>query len=262
LRYTAVENYNANDSAGLMRIIAPLLNDPIKSVRMEAANRLATFKKESFNEIQYRLFRKALDEYRISQEYVADFPAGRYNLGNYYSKLNEPAKAEENYREAIAIDNLFYPAKANLGLIYYRQGKLDAAEQLFRDIVTRHPDVIDGYYYLALLYSEQKKYSEAITLLETASIKSNCNPRIFYNLGLLYQMTGQNVKCEATLGKGLRLDPCNFDLLYALFSFYLKENNRTKAAPMVEKLRSCYPDEKQVQDLYKDFIGNERPSRF
>ena len=68
--------------------------------------------KSSFNEIQYRLFLKDLDEYRTSQEYVADFPAGRYNLGNYYSKLNDLPKAEENYREAIAIDNLFYPAKS------------------------------------------------------------------------------------------------------------------------------------------------------
>ena len=87
-----------NDSAELIRILAPLLNDPIKSVRMEAAYRLSTFRKDAFNEIQYRLFRKALDEYKKAQEYVADFPTGRYNLGNYYSKLNDPAKAEENYQ--------------------------------------------------------------------------------------------------------------------------------------------------------------------
>jgi len=255
LRHTAVENYVTVDSTELIRILAPLLNDPVKSVRMEAANRLATFKKDSFNEIQYRLFRKALDEYKISQEYVADFPAGRYNLGNYYSKLNDHVMAEENYREAIAIDNLFYPAKANLALIYYRQGKLDAAEKLFLDLVTYHPDVIDGFYYLALLYSEQKKYTEAIALLETASTTPNTNPRIFYNLGLLYQMTGENDKCETNLIKGLRLDPCNFDLLYALVAFHMKENNRAKAAPYVEKLRNCFPHEKQVQDMYNDFIS-------
>jgi tetratricopeptide (TPR) repeat protein len=121
---------------------------------------------------------------------------------------------------------------------------------------------MDGYYYLALLYSEQNNYTEAISLLETASAKPNVNSRIFYNLGLIYQMTGQNDKCESTLLKGLRLDPCNFDLLYALFSYYLKENNRSKAASIVEKLRSCFPDEKQVMDLYNGFIGNERPSRF
>ena len=48
----------------------------LKSVRMEAANRLATFRKKAFNEIQYALFVKALEEYKKSQEYVADFPIG------------------------------------------------------------------------------------------------------------------------------------------------------------------------------------------
>jgi len=254
LRYTAVEDYMGGDSTGLISILAPLLNDPVKSVRMEAANRLSTFRKDDFNEIQYRLFREALDEYKTSQEYVADFPTGRYNLGNYYSKLNDLAKAEENYREAIAIDNLFYPAKTNLVIIYYKENKTDSVVNLCRDLISKHPDVTDGYYYLALLYGEQKRYTEAITLLETASTKSNNNSRILYNLGLLYQMTGQNDKCESTLAKGLRQDPCNFDLLYALFAFQMNQNNRAKATLYIEQLKTCFPDEKQVQDLYNDFI--------
>jgi tetratricopeptide (TPR) repeat protein len=222
---------------------------------MEAANRLSTFRKETFNEIQYRLFRNALDEYKSSQEYVADFPTGRYNLGNYYSKINDLAKAEENYREAIAIDNLFYPAKSNLVIIYYQEGKTDSVINLCHDLITKHTDLVEGYYYLALLYGEEKKYQEAITLLEIASKKPGSNPRIWYNLGLLYQMTNQNEKCELTLLKGLRLDPCNFDLLYALFAFHMKQNDRVKAAPYIEHLRTCFPNEKQVLNLYNDFVG-------
>ncbi len=255
LRHTAVEKYMAGDSAALFSILSPLLNDPIKSVRMEAANRLATFGKKSFNEIQYAAFRKALDEYKKSQEYVADFPSGRYNLGNYYSKLHDPARAEENYREAMAIDNLFYPAKENLALIYYQQGKMQEAEILLRDLVKNHPGVADGFYYLALLYGEQKKYPEAIALLETAVKMAGANPRFWYNLGVLYQITSQNDKCEATLVKGLQIDPCNYDLLYTIFAFYMNQNNPVKATPYLEKLKSCFPGEKAVQDIYNEFKG-------
>ena len=229
LRYTAVENYMTSDSSGLFRILVPLLNDPVKSVRMQAANRLSTYRKGAFNEIQHRLFLKALDEYKNAQEYVADFPAGRYNLGNYYSKLNDLPKAAENYREALAIDNLFYPAKVNLAIIYYKQGMTGPAEEIFHDLIINHPEIRDGYFYLSLLYGEQKKYTEAIALLEKASAMPGNNPRIFYNLGLLYQIIGQNDKCEATLLKGLGQDPCNFDLLYALFAFYMNQNKREKA---------------------------------
>jgi Tfp pilus assembly protein PilF len=254
LRYTAVENFWTGDSSGLFKTLAPLLNDPVKSVRMEAANRLATFRKNYFSEIQYPVFVKALDEYKKSQEYVADFPQGRHNLGNYYSKLNDPVKAEENYREALAIDRLFYPAQSNLAIIYYQQGKTDDAADLLQDMIARHPDVMEGYYYLALLYGEKKKYSEAIDLLEKASARPDANTRIFYNLGLLYQAIGQNDKCEVFLLKGLGLDPCNFDLLYALFAFHMNHNDRIKAVPYAEKLKSCFPGDKQVQDLYDDFV--------
>ena len=224
---------------------------------MEAAYRLSTFRKEAFNEIQYRLFVNALEEYKKAQEYVADFPTGRFNLGNYYSKTNNLPKAEKNYREAILIDNLFYPAKVNLALIYYQQGKMDPAEKLFRDLVTHHADLADGYYYLALLYGEQKNYYEAIALLEKVTIKASLNPRIWYNLGLLYQMTGQNEKCETTLLKGVKQYPCNYDLLYALFAFQMKQNNRSKAAPWIEKLRICFPTEPSVQEIYNSFVDRK-----
>jgi Tfp pilus assembly protein PilF len=259
LRHTAVENYAVSDSAELFRALSPLLNDPIKSVRMEAANRLSTFSKPAFNEIQYRAFEKALDEYKKSQEYVADFPTGRYNLGNFYSKIKDLPKAEENYREAIAIDNLFYPAKTNLAMIYYQQGKQDEAETLFRDLINNHPGVQSGYYYLALLYAEQKKNSEAIALLETALTKPGYNIRIFYNLGLLYQITGQDEKCVAAFQAGLNREPCNYELLYAMFAFHMNKNSRAKAAPYINKLKSCFPGQKVVQDMYHDFVerGNQ-----
>jgi tetratricopeptide (TPR) repeat protein len=249
LRREAAENYMADDSAGLLRILVPLLGDPIKTVRMEAAYRLSTYKKDAFSETQYRLFSKALEEYKRSLEYLADFPSGRFNLGNYYSKTNDLPGAEENYLEAIALDNLFYPAKINLAMLYYQQGKIEPAEKLFQNLIAVHPEVPEGYYYLALLYGEQKRYPEAIALLETASTKQGTNPRIWYNLALLYQMTGQNGKCEETFLKGLRQDPCNYDLLYAIYSFYMNHHDRGKAAPIVVKLKSCYPGNKAIQEL-------------
>ena len=254
LRYTAVENFIAADSGELFRILSPLLSDPAKAVRIQVANRLSTFKKETFSEIQHRLFLSALDEYKKAQLYVSDFPTGRYNLGNFYAKQKEFPRAVENYREAIRIDDLFYPAKTNLVIIYYQQGKTDSVIALCRGLMAHNPELTEGYYYLALLYGEQKKYQEAITLLESAAARARSNPRILYNLGLLYQMTGQNERCVATLVKGLGLDPCNFDILYAIYAFYMNRNDHLKAEQYIEKMRTCYPGAKQVQELYNEFM--------
>jgi predicted CXXCH cytochrome family protein len=256
LRHSAVEYLNA-DSASLFKSLVPLLNDPAKSVRTETANRLMTYNKNAFNEIQYQYFEKAIAEYKKSLEYTTDFAPGRHNLGNYYSRLHDEARAEDNYREALAIDNLFYPSKVNLGLLYYRQGRTNEAEKMFRNLVTNHPDIADGYYYLALLYSEQNKNQEAIGLLETAATKPGADARIFYNLGLLYQMNAQNAACETILMKGLNVDPGNFNILYALFAFEMKLNNKEKAAIYIEKLKSWYPADTQVQEMYDNFMKRE-----
>jgi len=69
-------------------------------------------------------------------------------------------------------------------------------------------------------------------------------------------MTNQNEKCEFTLVKGLSIDPGNFDILYALFAFHMKQNNRAKAETYIEQLKSWYPEDKQVMDLYNQFKRN------
>jgi hypothetical protein len=70
-------------------------------------------------------------------------------------------------------------------------------------------------------------------------------------------MTGQNDKCVATFEKGLLLYPCDFNLLYALFAYYMNQNDRVKARTYVERLRACFPEEKSVQDLYDDFMESK-----
>jgi len=74
---------------------------------------------------------------------------------------------------------------------------------------------------------------------------------------LLYQMTNQNEKSESTLVKGLNLYPGNFDILYALFAFEMKQNNLTKAASYIEQLKTWFPNDKQVIDMYDQFRQNK-----
>jgi tetratricopeptide (TPR) repeat protein len=164
-------------------------------------------------------------------------------------KLNDIEKAEENYREAVTIDNLFFPAKNNLAMIYYRQGKTDQAIVLFKDMISNNPGETEGYYYLALVYGELKRYDEAIALLETASGKNGAHARIFYNLGLLYQMTGQLGKSESTLARGLAMEPQNYDLLYALCTFYLQQKQNVKAAVYAQRIADLFPQNPMGKQL-------------
>ena len=66
-----------------------LLNDPIKMVRIAAASKLSALEREFFTEEQLKKHNEVLDEYLQTLIYTADFPTGRYNLGNFYSNKGD-----------------------------------------------------------------------------------------------------------------------------------------------------------------------------
>ena len=181
--------------------------------------------------------------------YTSDFPTGRYNLANYFSRKGNLAKAEKYYEEAIRMDNQFYPAKSNLALLLYSQGDYDKAEQIFLDLVKNNKEYTEGYYYLGLLYAEEKRYQEAATYLEKDLLQKKPNARSYYNLGLVYQQLNENKKAEKILLKGNEMAPNNFDLIFALSDFYLKQKDYSKALKYATELKTKFPSKPEGQQL-------------
>jgi tetratricopeptide (TPR) repeat protein len=147
------------------------------------------------------------------------------------------------------MDDQFYPAKSNLALLYYNEGNLKKAEQLFLDLVKNHEEYSEGYYYLGLLYAEQKRFKEAAESMEKSVLQKNPNPRSYYNLGLIYQYLNENSKSESALLKGNTLSPNNFDFIYALSDFYMKQKNFTKALQYANELKVKFPSKPEGQQL-------------
>jgi len=250
IRYTAIHQYplyNLDDVADII----PLLNDPVRAVRFEAAIKLSIVPEEQFPEKSKHALQEALHEYKEAMEYSGDFAASQHNLGNYYGNTGNLLSAIEAYKTAIEIDDLFYPAKINLAMIYNQQGENDKAEIVLRDVLQTNPELPDTYYSLGLLLAEQQKYQKAVGMLEKAVELLPDRIRIYYNLGLIYQHLGDNVKSEEILLKGLNVQPDSFDLLYALADFYVKTNQFEKAKPLAQKLADLYPENTIGDDILK-----------
>ncbi len=145
--------------------------------------------------------------------------------------------------------NSFYPAKSNLALLFYEQGKLKEAENLYLDLIENHSEYTQGEYYLGILYAEQKKYKEAAEVLEKATLKSDVNPRIYYNLGLIYQYLNNNSKAESSLLKANQLSQNEFDVLYALADFYIKKQDYSSALEYAKEISRMYPTNSAGQQL-------------
>lgn len=94
---------------------------------------------------------------------------------------------------------------------------------------------------MGLLYAEQKRYKEAAKCLEKATIQSNANNRIYYNLGLIYQYLNDDKNAESSLLKGNSKMQNDFDMLFALADFYVKRNRFEEAKRYALELENKFP---------------------
>ena len=241
VRHTAIHDLARLNPGTSTRSVTPLLYDPIKAVRIQAAMTMTGLHHEQLDHRQKRVFHGALEEYQAAMEHVGDFAPGRFNLGNMSMNFGKEDLAEKHFKASIKIDKLFYPAKINLAMLYNRQGKNNEAERLFREVTKEHPELYEASYSLGLLLAEKKEYLEAVRYLEKAAKGMPNRPRVHYNLGLLLQYLGRSKEAETALLKALEIGPDSIDFLHALTDHYIKTRKFHEAKTIAERMISKHP---------------------
>ncbi len=236
VRHTAVRNLPEEDPEKLLGALGPMLYDPVKAVRIEAAARLAGIRGSAMTPAAKDRYEAALAEYIRSTERTSDFAVSRHNLGNLYTDLGDLDKAVSQYEKAIEIDDRFYPAKVNLASLCNQRGENDKAERLLREAMAVAPDMHEIKYSLGLLLAETQNYGEAETYLAAAARGMPLRDRIYYNLGLVRQHLKQDAGAEEALKTACRLLPENEDYLYALGVFYLQRNRMDESEQFAVKM--------------------------
>jgi len=182
VRYTAVNQASAPDAQQFVDLLAPLLFDDVRTVRMMAASRLAIVPDDMLEAYQRDARDSATQEYLRAMEYSLDFSYAGFNLGNHFSALQDDQQAEFYYRRALAIDEIFIPAKVNLAMLLNRQGRNEEAEQQLREAFEAEPQMMDLAYSLGLLHAEMGNYREAEHYLTIAVEGMPDHPRAAANL--------------------------------------------------------------------------------
>jgi predicted CXXCH cytochrome family protein len=222
-------------------LLVPLLKDPIRAVRTEAARALTEVPTELFDELHRQDFEKALDEYKQRQESIADRPEAHLNLGLMYENLGQNALAENSYNTAIRLVYDFTPAMFNLANLYNRTGRNKEAEEQFRKIIRLEPDNGEAYYSLGLLLAEMKRLDDAVNALAKAVQLNPDQARMRYNYALALQHLGKRSSAEKELLRAYAIEPQNPGIVNALAIFYIQEQQWEKALPYAEKLVELVP---------------------
>jgi predicted CXXCH cytochrome family protein len=235
VRASAVSELGVIPEQYQFTLISPLLDDPVRAVRIEAARILAAVPSETFAD-KARIFETALEEYRTLQNSLADTPEAHVNLGVMYAAQKLPGQAETEYLQAITLAPEFIPARINLANLYNTMKRNGDAEKQLREAIKIMPEEGELYYSLGLLMAEEKKMEEVLVLLEKATQLMPNRARVAYNYGLTLQSLGKHQKAESIYIKTLTISPQDSDLLYALVTLYAQQEKWQLALPFAQQL--------------------------
>jgi predicted CXXCH cytochrome family protein len=249
MRRTAVAEAPIEDEAERASRLAPLLSDPFRAVRLEAAAQLAGTAPTLLQPYQQEALATAVADYVKAMEYSLDFSSAGHNLGLLYERMNDPSRAEEYYRRAVAVDDLSYPPKVNLALLLARQGKNEEAETRLRQVLASNPEEAQVAYSLGLLLAETGSMEEAATLLARGAAGMPSYARAAYNAGLALSRVGRAAEAERMLRRAVDLDPSSYDLVFALGDFLLRQGRFADVGPVADRLAAIDPSRPEAGQL-------------
>jgi tetratricopeptide (TPR) repeat protein len=249
IRLTAVDVVPDRGPEELVELLAPMLIDPVRGIRIRAAARLGGVGREYLRAHQREALDKELAEYIKATERSLDFTAAGMNLGNLYASQGDAAAAERYYRMAIEVDDLFFPAKLNLAVLESQTGDNAEAERLLREVLADYPEQHDAAYSLALLLVGLDKVDEGLRYLEQAAEGMPRRSRVQYNYGLLLAQLLRDEEAELALRRALDLEPQSFDYLYALIDFYFKRDQFDKALVLADRMIEAHPQRRFGYDI-------------
>ena len=252
VRATAVAGLDALPSLRRIALAAPLLRDPIRAVRVQAARVLASVPVNLFKRDQRRDLDAALNEYRDGLLAVADMPSTHLNLGVLETDLGRIDLAEQAYRRALSMDPYFVPARQNLATIYNQMGRNADAERELREGTRQAPDQGELHYSLGLLLAEEGRLDEAARSLREAARLLPHRARINHNLGLALQRLGRMAEAERALLAATRTDSEDPENAFALAALYAGERRWKDALPYAERFAALSPTDPRALGLLQE----------
>lgn len=213
-----------------------LLDDPVRAVRNEAARIVSHIPIDSLSTAHRITFENALLEFEKVMKSEGDQPSAHMNLGIVYTNQGRVDLAEEAYKNAIQLDSYFLPAYVNLALLYNQTRRNKKAEQLYLAAIERAPENGDLYYSLGLLYAESRALDKASESLKIAADLMPNRPRVIYNYALTLQHLGKRPEAERQLLRAYKVNPGDPDFVHALTIFYIQDEDWRQAHHYVKQL--------------------------
>lgn len=176
--------------------------------------------------------------------------APKHPLVNYLNALllakkNQDDQATEKLQTMGAFVNEYPPALYLMGMLNFRNQRLEAAEANFRMLLGFAPQSADVRIFLANIYMAKGTPQKAIDLLNEIVTDSTTDQRLLGTLSNAYMKAGKADKATEILEKVISIAPDNEEAQTRLALTRLQGGNATEGLAELEKLNEKNPDNVQ-----------------
>jgi tetratricopeptide (TPR) repeat protein len=230
------------------RVLGPLVADPLRAVRIEAARALAGGQ-DALPAEQRAAWQRAAEEYLATLRYTADRPEARVALGSFEARLGRHAEAQAAFQQALALDPAFVPAYLNAADDFRVQGRDADARTLLQAGLRQVPDSAALHHGLGLALVRLGDRAAAVSEFERATRFGPDLPHFTYVYAVALNSTGKTSEALKVLDRAAQRWPSNRELLMALAMFQRDAGNLPAARRAADSLAAAYPNDREVNDL-------------
>ena len=234
-----------------VRWLVPMTSDPVRSVRIDAAQALAGAPLAGASAEDQAAVSRATAEYVAVQQFNADRPEAHANLGMLHALSGQPEQGKSELRKALALDPSFVPAAANLADLYRAGGDESQAEAVLREALRHNANDASLHYALGLALARQKRGAEALAHLKQAVRLAPDQPRYAYVYGVALHSLGNEDLSIKVLVDAHKRFAGDAEILQALTTMERDLGQRTAARGYAQQLVDLVPDDPQAQALLR-----------
>jgi tetratricopeptide (TPR) repeat protein len=258
VRSQAVRSLEPLSPQDRVRLGAPLLTDPIRSVRIEAARLLAGTPPDLLQDAQKTALERAIAELINSEMVSAERPENHMNLALLYVQMGRTTEAESELQTALRLDPNFVPAMVNLADVYRAQQRDEEGQRWLEKAISVAPNAAEPIHALGLLKTRQKQYPEALGLLAKAASLQPNNVRYSYVYAVALNSTGHADGAIAVLQQAHQRRPADRQILMGLISFERDKGNLPSAIMYAQQLVQLVPNDPDAKAILTELQGQGR----
>ena len=239
-------------------LLTPLLEDPRRVVRIEAARVLQRIPPPVRPDLLYSRQREALR--RATQELMQHFDLHADRAGSHLSKalvfeaMGRDADAIAAYETAMRVEPNTAGARSNLAGLLERMAEVD--ERAARNLVMQRGPREEAERILRRAFDDRQRAArlraEELPLLARDAKLAPRNAAVQYRYGLALYLAGQAEAAESYLRRAVKLAPRSERYVETLAVYYRDFQMPQKALPWAERLQQLDPGNPRFENLLKE----------